>query len=140
MHATSGSNAIHRSLKRMLGNGPLTGLPARPADQDLIAELAALRFETGRLYRESEVNELLKGWLATFCAPYGIDHVTFRRQLVDARLLQRDTAGATYRVNLAKLKQVTVETTTQPGEVLFQLRHEREARKREHAVSPETMR
>ena len=86
------------TLKRLLANGPLTGYPTRRADQNLLLRLAAGRFAAKRSYTEAEVNEILRGWLATFCAPYGIDHVSMRRYLVDARLLARDSAGASYRV------------------------------------------
>ena len=84
------------TLKRLLANGPLTGYPTRRADEELLLRMAAARFEFGRSYREAEVNDVLRSWLETFCAPYGIDHVTMRRRLVDTRFLVRDTAGAEY--------------------------------------------
>jgi hypothetical protein len=86
------------ALKRLLANGPLTGFPTRRADQDLLLRLAAARFDPQRTYTEAEVNEILRIWLATFCAPFGIDHVSLRRTLVDARLLARDSAGSSYRL------------------------------------------
>src|ERR1700752_2979074 len=89
----------HRVLKRMLANGPLTAVPKRPSDQQLLVTLAAARFHPGKTYRESEVNETLKAWIDTFCEPYGIDHVTLRRMLVDSRLLEPTTSGSTYRIN-----------------------------------------
>ena len=126
-------NNTHHTLKRLLVNGLLTGWPKRPADQDLIVELAALRFDADKAYREAEVNELLKEWLATFCAPYGIDHVTLRRHLVDARLLRRDPSGTSYRVDAGKVAQVEADGSVEPGEVLVELQEEREERKRQHA-------
>ena len=77
----------HRDLKRLLANGPLTAVPKRPSDQQLLVTLAAAQFEMQRTYREDEVNETLKAWLQTFCEPFGIDHVTLRRLLVDSRLM-----------------------------------------------------
>ena len=116
------------TLKRLLANGPLTGYPTRRADQNLLLRLAAGRFAAKRSYTETEVNEILRGWLATFCAPYGIDHVSMRRYLVDARLLARDTAGSTYR-RAAPAQEVDAD----PAQVLAEIRRERAARKRQHA-------
>jgi hypothetical protein len=116
----------------MLANGPLTGWPRRPADQDLLVELAAERFEPGREYREPEVNDTIRAWLETFCAPYGIDHVTMRRMLVDARLLTREKNGASYRSNPAGGRRAEA---IDPAQVLAQIGDERAARKRGHAGS-----
>ena len=116
------------ALKRLLANGPLTGFPTRRADQDLLLRLAAARFDPRRVYTEPEVNEILRTWLTTFCAPFGIDHVSMRRYLVDARLLVRDSAGASYWV-AAPAARVEAE----PAQVLAEIRRERAARKRQHA-------
>lgn len=116
------------ALKRLLANGPLTGWPRRPADQDLLVALTGARFEPGREYREDEVNEVLKEWLATFSAPYGIDHVSMRRALVDARWLVRDTAGAAYRRNAAKPALAGAEV--EPARLLAEIQAERDERKR----------
>lgn len=122
----------HRALKRMLANGPLTAMPKRPSDQHLIATLAAARFDPGREYREGEVNEILEDWLATFCEPYGIDHVTLRRLLVDSRLLSRTTSGASYRVTTGKIGDVDAD----PAAILAAIRAERESRKRGRPPQP----
>ena len=116
------------ALKRLLANGLLTGWPRRPADQDLLVALTGARFEPGREYREDEVNELLKEWLATFSAPYGIDHVSMRRALVDARWLVRDTAGTAYRRNPAK--PAAPGADVDPAKLLAEIQAERDARKR----------
>jgi hypothetical protein len=115
------------ALKRLLANGPLTGFPTRRTDQDLLLRLAAARFDQERPYTEAEVNEILTTWLATFCAPYGIDHVSMRRYLVDARLLVRDTAGSSYRV-AARASQEQAD----PAQVLAEMQRARAARKRAH--------
>jgi len=116
------------ALKRLLANGPLTGYPTRRADQELLLRLASGRFDAGRAYSEREVNDILEAWLATFCAPFGIDHVSLRRYLVDARLLARDTAGSTYRL-IAPVGRVDAE----PAQVLSDIQRERAERKRQHA-------
>lgn len=89
----------HRALKRLLANGPLTAVPKRPTDQELLAALAASRFDASRSHLESEVNEQLKNWLQAISEPFGIDHVTLRRLLVDLRFLTRTSSGSTYRIN-----------------------------------------
>jgi hypothetical protein len=119
----------HKALRRMLANGPLTAIPRRPDDQALLLRLAASRFEPGTPYRENEVNERLKDWLATFCAPFGIDHVTLRRMLVDERLLVRDNAGARYHAEAQPIPRAPGEAP-QPGAVLEEVRSERAARRK----------
>ena len=118
----------HRVLKRLLANGPLTNVPKRPSDQQLLVALAAAQFEPQRTYREEEVNEILRAWIETFCDPYAIDHVTLRRLLVDARLMSRTTSGSTYRVDAGK-GAISAERV-EPAAVLAEIRSERESRKR----------
>src|SRR3954469_11045809 len=96
---------VDATLRRLLANGPLTGMPTRRDDVELLLQLAAARFESGNIYSEKDVNELLREWLATFSQPYGIDHVSLRRELVDARLLVRDASGSEYRLNARRLRR-----------------------------------
>jgi hypothetical protein len=124
----------HRDLKRLLANGPLTGVPKRPSDQDLLVALAASQFDAQRSYREAEVNEKLRAWLETFCEPFGIDHVTLRRMLVDSRLVSRTDSGSTYRVNLKRIHETQAVRAIEPLQVLAEIRSERESRKRQHAA------
>lgn len=119
-----------QALRRLLANGPLTAVPKRPADQELLLRLAAARFDPGRTYRESDVNEELSRWLGTFCAPFGIDHVTIRRLMVDSRLLTRDKAGSTYRVVRGPARMLDAD----PAQVLAEIRAERKVRKTERAA------
>lgn len=126
-------NAL-RILKRMLANGLLTAMPKRPADQEILLVLAASRFDAGDTYAESDVNERLKAWLATISEPFGIDHVTLRRCLVDARILARTKAGSTYRLNAERVGAIDAIRDIDPVRVLSGLRGERELRKRERAA------
>ena len=126
-------DTTHRALKRMLSNGPLTAVPKRPADQHLLAELAAARFEPQKAYREGEVNETLIAWIETFCEPEGLDHVTLRRMLVDSRLLTRTKSGSTYQLNVQTAGDVQTLREVDPRTVLEEIRVERESRKRQRA-------
>lgn len=123
-----------RVLKRLLANGPLTAVPRRASDQGLLIALAASRFVAHRSYSESEVNQLLQAWLEGFSAPFGIDHVTLRRLVVDSRLLNRDKFGSTYRLNLERLGEVEAIRTLEPAQVLAEIRDARGFRKRQHAT------
>ena len=125
--------STQRSLKRMLANGPLTGVPKRPSDQQLLIALAAAHLDPEKVYSEGELNVALKAWLATFCEPYGIDHVTLRRMLVDSRLVARTKSGSTYRVDRNKLGRMEELAAVDLAQVLAELRSERESRKQRHA-------
>ena len=125
----------HQVLKRLLANGPLAGLPTRPVDQALLMGLAASRFKAQKTYRESEVNEVLKSWLETFCVPFGIDHVTMRRLMVDSGILTRDKAGSAYRINAKKTADLDADGAIEPGQVLVEIRSERQTRKRQRLSS-----
>src|SRR3954471_8140110 len=116
-------------LKRMLANGPLTAYPTRQEDEQLLLLLAAARFELRREYREAEVNELLREWLSTFVTPFGFDHVTLRRRLVDTGLLLRDAAGSAY-WTLRRVPGMDIE----PAHILAAVQHARAERKRQHAA------
>jgi hypothetical protein len=120
----------HRALKRMLSNGPLAAVPKRPSDQHLLVAMAAAQLEPGRDYGEGEVNDKLVAWLETFCDPYGLDHVTLRRMLVDSRLLSRTASGSRYRINPERLSEIEAVAAADPREVLEEIRAERASRKR----------
>jgi hypothetical protein len=118
----------HQALKRLLANGPLTGLPTRRSDLELLLRLATSRFEAQRAYREAEVNDVLRDWLKTFSAPFGIDHVTLRRCLVDFQYLARDRSGSKYRLHPDRSR--ALPPAVEPADVLAEIRSERAARKR----------
>src|SRR5512140_320093 len=123
---------IQRTLNRLLANGPLTAVPKRPADQELLGLLAAARLEPHRTYTEQEINDVLAAWLETFTEPYGIDHVTLRRMVVDMRLVTRTTSGSMYQVNDARLAELEPLRAIDLAQVLADVRAGREFRKRQH--------
>ena len=55
------------------GSSLKSAFPTRPEDEQLLLLLAARRFEPRREYREAEVNERLREWLATFVARFGFE-------------------------------------------------------------------
>jgi hypothetical protein len=123
---------VRTTLRRMLANGPLTALPRRSRDLEVFLALAAARFEPKRAYSEREVNDRLQAWLEPFSSPFGVDHVTVRRCLVDARLLVRDKAGSTYE----RAKRVSAPASVEPAEIMVEVQREREKRKRAHSARP----
>jgi hypothetical protein len=124
----------HKALKRMLANGRLTAVPKRPADQKVLVALAAAQVDAGRSCLESEVNERLKAWLGTISEPFGIDHVTLRRMLVDSALLLRTASGSLYQVNEAKLAEIEAVRGIEPADVLAEVRFERDLRKQQRVA------
>jgi hypothetical protein len=130
--------AAMADLKRMLANGPIEGWPSREGDQRLLKGLAACRFAPGATYTEKQASDRLREWLAGFCVPRGLDHVTMRRELVDAGLLVRDKAGTSYSVDAARIPDFIAEDAwlLDPASIREAARREREGRKRERAGQP----
>ena len=65
-------------------------------DFALVLAAAASMFEPDRTYRERDVNDVLRGWLAGAGSMLDVDHVELRRWLVDNLLLERDGFGRAY--------------------------------------------
>ena len=122
-------------VKRLVNAGPLALLPKKRSDQTVLFALACAQFESARVYREDEVNEKLQAWLERFTSPITMDHVSFRREMVDDYFLLRDAAGAAYRVNGPRLdREIAVAARAiDPGAVMVAVRQEREERKRARA-------
>jgi hypothetical protein len=70
--------------------GRLRQWPRKQADQKLVLEFLAAKFEPGKSYGELEVNRILM-LNHTF-----EDYIFLRRALVDARLLGRESDGSRY--------------------------------------------
>ena len=126
------SDDVRAVLARMLNGGPLDHLPTRRGDAEVLLALASAAFESGRVYREVEVNDRLTQWLDGFAAPGMVDHVSLRRRLVDQRYLLRNPAGAAYRVNREKTAErlSPAAQSIDPGVVLASVESERARRKR----------
>ena len=124
---------VREALGRMLANGPLTHLPAKEADLEMLLALAGSRFAPAREYREREINEVLQEWLSTFCLPGGVDHVTLRRCLVDAGFLTRNKAGSSYTATMGRVGEVLADDVrdVEPAGILEEIRRDRESRKRD---------
>lgn len=124
------------TFKRLFVNGPLDAWPRPGRDLDLLLALAAARIGRGSGYRERDLNERLKPWLAGFCGPHGPDHVTVRRFLVDMGFLVRDTAGSSYAAGARSPGEIldAAAFDIEPAQVLAELTEARAQRKRERAA------
>ena len=74
----------------------LVSLP--PADRAVLVASIAQRFDSASVYREREVNDILRAWLAGAGAMVQTDHVHLRRWLVDTDVLTRTSDCAEYRL------------------------------------------
>ena len=73
--------------------------PKRKSDRQIILLGIAAYFDLEKTdYREVDVNDLIMTWSAHFGASLNLDHVTLRRELVDARILNRSDDGKCYAV------------------------------------------
>jgi hypothetical protein len=76
-------------LRAFIRDGRLTHFPTYPDKLRIVLEYMVTSFEPGRSYPEPEVNEILHRWHP--------DHAALRRELVEARLLDRDNSIYTRR-------------------------------------------
>ncbi len=67
----------------------LTRLPSKRGKTQVILRWLATLFDTGRMYTEKEVNEIIKG-------VYAEDFVSLRRDLIDMGYLRREMGGGKY--------------------------------------------
>jgi hypothetical protein len=85
----SGGAARREGIERFLVAGRIDQYPAnRRQRHELLRWIAGKAFTPGEELSEKEVNERLGG--------YTSDHVTLRRYLVDAELLERTRTGSAY--------------------------------------------
>jgi hypothetical protein len=74
----------------MDSEGRLIEWPSKKSLQTVVLVYLAGKFEVGRLYKEREVNDLLKQWHT-----FG-DHALLRRELFEAGHLNREKDGSAY--------------------------------------------
>jgi len=91
------SIALWRHLALAPGRNLGTLQRGRRDEYVVVTAAAALAFDSGRSYAESDVNLVLERWLAGPGAMLMTDRVELRRALVDCRLLERDAYGKSYR-------------------------------------------
>jgi hypothetical protein len=80
--------ARRKVLDAFVRDGRITSMPTASGKREILLDWLAGRFDVGRRYTEAEVNAALDG--------HAEDHVSLRRALVDAGMLDRDD-GAYWR-------------------------------------------
>lgn len=130
---------FRRRLTALCLSGGKKGLPRKRRDQLILLKSIALSFSPDRKYTEADVNAQIKTWLVDVGRSVGMDHVTFRRLLVDDGFLVRDDEGTAYRVGRAPDREIFEASVDEidPSTVIAEARAERERRKREHATKPD---
>jgi hypothetical protein len=84
-------NGLPDALKNhMDAEGRLIEWPSKKSLQAVVLVYLAGKFEVGRLYKEREVNDLLRQWHT-----FG-DHALLRRELFEAGYLNREKDGSVY--------------------------------------------
>lgn len=98
------------------------GWPRRNVDRHVLLLSIAACFDCEKEeYREIDVNDLILTWIAHFGRNLNLDHVTLRRELVDARILRRRDDGQCYSIiadralfeNVAVIRSVDLEKIVQ---------------------------
>lgn len=110
------------------------GLPKKRPDRDIIFVSAILHLDPEHTYTESELNDALRRWTSRFGDSCGLDHVTLRRYLIDEHYIERDSAGASYRLTTAAAS-VTFDPSIKDLDLdylLVEARNEREKRRQQY--------
>ncbi len=123
---------VEKLFRRLLKPGEMQRLPKSKKDRDVFLALAASVLDSQRHYSETELNEHLTEWLSEFASPYGVDHVTVRRYLVDGFYIHRDAPGSWYKPNQTVINKVIEPEarSIQPKEILTEIITDKERRKR----------
>lgn len=87
------SAADEKVLRDYTEGKKLTRLPSKRGKTQVILRWLATLFEAGRLYKEAEVNEVIK-------SVYAEDFVSLRRDLIDMAYLRREMGGGKYWRNI----------------------------------------
>lgn len=118
-------------LYRIFRAGELRHLPKSRRDTELLVALAAAYLDPRSTYSESEINTEIEEWMAGFTNSVTLDHVTFRRYMVDYHLVRRDANGENYRTNQMVLNSfISPEArSVQPSEMLKAAEADRIARR-----------
>jgi hypothetical protein len=93
------SEEFRKRIAQLCLTAHTTELPRRLRDRHILLKALSLRFDSGRIYTEAEVNRVIETWLSEVGQSLEIDHVTFRRSLIDEGYLRRDSNGCSYEID-----------------------------------------
>ena len=125
---------VERSLRRLLSHGLLDALPKREEDRRMLYALGAWRIHEAGADQEPAINTELEQWLGKFCFAVNVDHVTFRREMVDAGFIGRSDDGSRYWINDQQVHRTVAADAldVDPGDVMVDETAAREERKRRY--------
>lgn len=134
MPPTITTDQFKKRLEAICLRGGVREWPRKPLDQRVLLKSAIFNLEPGREYSEAEINELLAPWCEDVASNMYIDHAFLRRYLVDAGYLNRDAAGASYRLDEEKTEEQfdPAVADIDPTAVLQDARRRNEERRRKY--------
>ena len=112
MDASAAARFAALAVRRGLSPGVMHA--ANPGDFALVLAAAACAFDAAREYRERDVNDALRAWLAGTGAMLDVDHVELRRWLVDTGVLARDGFGRAYTLGTPRADIATAMAALAP--------------------------
>ncbi|MEQ9452266.1 MAG: DUF2087 domain-containing protein [Pseudomonadales bacterium] len=125
------------SLLRRLFKAGLRRLPRKQRDATALLALSLTRLDPVGIYDEVEIDQHLSDWLARISVDgQSVDHVTWRRALVDFRFLRRATDGAIYRIRPEVIDETLSADarTVDPLDVLREVEQIRQQRQSQFGV------
>lgn len=128
--------AYEKQLATICTRGGLREWPVKSStDQHILMKSVTYLLQPGRDYSEKEINEALAQWSEEVAGNIQIDFASLRRYMVEAGYLERDAAGAHYRLNEEQGEQLFEAGVgdVDPAAVVRAALEEIEARRRKYA-------
>jgi hypothetical protein len=108
---------VLEALRKALPESKLHRIPRHPERRDILLAIFCLRMRRRYPYTESELNALLKDAITDVNGD--VDHVTWRRFLVDLGFVKRDRAGTRYFLNFLKIESTLSAASMASAETLI---------------------
>ena len=123
-------------LCRIGSDGGPRPLSRKRRDREILMKSMLSLMDSGREYREPEINELLSRWMRDVAPAIETDSTTLRRLLVDYGELERTRDGATYRIGFPA-RPVVFELEVEDVDVVATTAAYRDHKQREAAARPQ---
>lgn len=118
------------ALLRRIAKAGLGRLPKKQNDRSALLALSLTALDPAGIFDEAEIDDHLSRWLAALQGTSaGVDHVTWRRALVDAGMLRRASDGAIYRIRPERVEaELTVDARSiNPAQIFVEVERSRAA-------------
>ena len=117
MSSPASPQVVLESLRKVLPESKLSRIPRHPQRRDILLAIFCLRMRRRYPYTESELNDLLADAIADVNGD--VDHVTWRRFLIDLGFVKRDRAGTRYFLNFPKIESTLSAASMDSAETLI---------------------